>query len=69
MSESKIDAHDFAIAVVNSVPVNGDSPETIAEEKLKLYLAALEAANKYNSGDKKVLSPLERARKQIGYHS
>ncbi|QSX20027.1 hypothetical protein [Priestia megaterium] len=51
MSESKnvkINAHDFALAVVQSVPVNGDSPESIVEQKFELYLAACEKVMAHN---------------------
>lgn len=33
--------HDFAIAVVNSTSVEGDSPESIAQKKLELYEKAI----------------------------
>ncbi|MEC0670430.1 hypothetical protein [Bacillus licheniformis] len=33
--------HDFAIAVVNSTSVEGDSPESIVQKKLELYEKAI----------------------------
>ncbi|MCI4128198.1 hypothetical protein [Bacillus haynesii] len=37
--------HDFAIAVVNSTPVEGDSPESIVQKKLELYIEAKSQAD------------------------
>ncbi|ARK25971.1 hypothetical protein SporoP37_15695 [Sporosarcina sp. P37] len=51
MSEPKnfaVDAQAFALAVVQSVDVNGDSPESIAEQKLELYLAAIAKVVEHN---------------------
>ncbi|MDA1478113.1 hypothetical protein [Bacillus changyiensis] len=39
LDEKKI--HDFAIAVVNSTSVEGDSPESIVQKKLELYEKAI----------------------------
>lgn len=36
--------HDFAITVVNSTPVEGDSPESIVQKKLELYVEAIRQA-------------------------
>ncbi|MDE1424920.1 hypothetical protein [Bacillus licheniformis] len=36
--------HDFAIAVVNSTSVEGDSPESIVQKKLELYVEAIRQA-------------------------
>ncbi|MCY8242991.1 hypothetical protein MOC08_17610, partial [Bacillus haynesii] len=32
--------HEFAIAVVNSTSVEGDSPESVVQKKLELYVEA-----------------------------
>lgn len=66
MSKINLDPAQFALAVIQSVPVNGDSPETIAKEKLDLYLAAYEQANNFINKDKSKTNPLERAKKQMG---
>jgi len=43
-----IDPEKFALAVISSTASYGDSPETIAKEKLRLYVAAFEEAVNYN---------------------
>ena len=43
-----IDPEKFALAVISSAASHGDSPETIAKEKLRLYVAAFEEAVNYN---------------------
>ncbi|MGG4155878.1 hypothetical protein [Bacillus muralis] len=48
-SYQKINANEFAMNVMKSTVVYGDSPESIAEQKLILYLAAYEKATVYNS--------------------
>lgn len=63
MSKEKhklIDPNEFALAVISSIPLKGDSPETIAEEKLNYYLAAYEKALKFNDSYKKNENLLER---------
>lgn len=42
----KIDPEKFALSVVTGYSVNGLSYERVAEEALKLYLAAYEIAEK-----------------------
>ncbi|RIJ64126.1 hypothetical protein [Rummeliibacillus sp. POC4] len=63
MSKEKhklIDPNEFALAVISSIPLKGDSPETIAEEKLNYYLAAYEKALEFNDSYKKNENLLER---------
>ncbi|MBS2764276.1 hypothetical protein [Bacillus licheniformis] len=36
--------HEFAIAVVNSTSVEGDSPESVVQKKLELYVEAIRQA-------------------------
>lgn len=43
-----IPAKDFALAVVSGNPAKGNSPEEIAEEAVKIYIAALKVAQKHN---------------------
>ncbi len=43
-----IDPEKFALAVISSTAANSDSPEAIAKEKLRLYVAAFEEAVNYN---------------------
>ncbi|WP_285766672.1 hypothetical protein [Peribacillus sp. SI8-4] len=45
----KINANEFAMNVMKSTVVYGDSPEAIADQKLVLYLAAYGKATAYNS--------------------
>lgn len=62
---TKIDEHQFALAVIASVPLKGDSPESVAEEKLSYYLAAYKKAHEFNSPDTdgQKLNALERAQR------
>lgn len=63
MSKEKhklIDPNEFALAVISSIPLKGDSPETVAEEKLNYYLAAYEKALEFNDSYKKNENILER---------
>lgn len=67
---TKIDEHEFALAVIASVLPKGDSPESVAEEKLNYYLAAYKKAHEFNEqvaleSSKIVTSsnPLERTRR------
>ncbi|AXM89357.1 hypothetical protein B379_09560 [Anoxybacillus ayderensis G10] len=43
-----IDPEKFALAVISSTVSHGDSYETIAKEKLKLYVTAFDEAVNYN---------------------
>lgn len=67
---TKINEHEFALAVIASVPLKGDSPESVAEEKLQYYLAAYKKAHEFNEqvaleSSKTITSPnlLERTKK------
>lgn len=63
MSKEKpelIDPNEFALAVISSIPLKGDSPETVAEEKLNYYLVAYEKALEFNNSYKKNENLLER---------
>lgn len=49
----KINAHDFALAVVSGNPIKGDSPDTIAKESLELYLSSFDVATEHNESIEK----------------
>lgn len=61
----KIDAEKFALAVVASVSLKGDSPESIAEEQIAYYLAAYKKAEELNQPKNKV-KLLERYQRLYG---
>lgn len=48
-----IDSKEFALAVISGNPVQGTSPENIAQEALKLYFEAYKLAEKHNESNQK----------------
>ncbi|PLC16907.1 hypothetical protein BV582_04970 [Bacillus paralicheniformis] len=49
LNETQI--HEFAIAVVNSTPVEGDSPASIEQKKLELYAEATRRSTAFKVQD------------------